>query len=207
MHDSTGLWDKKQCTDTLVTSYVMEACHGQKQCNLTASPGVMGAVGCSSLYVYLKTVYACVEVRAIKGEFVDRQLLTKGKFESQTGNEIKIEDVSSQEEVMTTPISIPTMDDLMTEISKNIDPKELIDLFFRNLNSESKSAKQLNEPISDNVLVRTELNEAKSTFLSDDINLDSLPLEQRDHTEGRISEYMPTKYKRYWTTGSDFSFY
>ena len=92
----------------------MEACHGQKQCNITASPGVMGAVGCSSLYVYLKTVYACVEVRAIKGEFVDRQLLTKGKFASQTGNEIKIEDVSSQKEIMTTPISIPTMNDLTT---------------------------------------------------------------------------------------------
>ena len=182
--------------NTLVTSYIMEACHGQKQFNLTAGPDGMGAVGCSSLYVYLKTVYACVEVRAIKGEFVDRQILTTEKSKSQTGNDIQIEDVSSQEET-TTPISIPTMDDWTSEkidISQKIDPKEVIDLFFKNLNSESSVARQQNEPLSDNVSVRTELNKAKSTFLIDEIHLDSLPLEQ--------DLVFP-----YWTFGSDFSFY
>ena len=193
MHDSTGLWDKKQCTDNLVTSYVMEACHGQKQCNLTASPGVMGAVGCSSLYVYLKTVYACVEVRAIKGEFVDRQILTRRKSKIQTGNEILIEDLSLHEEIMTTPISISTIDDLTTEEiynSQNIDPKEVIDLFFKNLITESSVTRQQDEPVYDNASVKTKISERQFTFQSEDINLDSLPLEQSDKSVGSISEYV-----------------
>ena len=79
--------DIKQCTDTPVTRYFMDACHGQKHCNLTASPRAMDAEGCSQLYVYLKTVYACVEVGVIKEEFVDRDILVTVDVDLKTGNE------------------------------------------------------------------------------------------------------------------------
>ena len=79
--------DIKQCTDNPVTRYFMDACHGQKHCNLTASPRAMDAEGCSQLYVYLKTVYACVEVGVIKEEFVDRDILATVVEDLKLGNE------------------------------------------------------------------------------------------------------------------------
>ena len=57
--------------DSTVTSYFITACHGQKHCNLTANPHALEVDGCSELYVYLKTVYACVDMRAIQDDFVD----------------------------------------------------------------------------------------------------------------------------------------
>ena len=72
MQDSAVVQDMKQCTDTPVTSYFIHACHGQKHCNLTANPLALEVDMCSALYVYLKTVYACVDMQAIQDTFVDR---------------------------------------------------------------------------------------------------------------------------------------
>jgi hypothetical protein len=96
VQDSAGVLEMKQCTNTPVTKYFMDACHGQKNCNLIASPKAMGAVICSLLYVYLKTVYACVEVSVINEEFVDRERSTAVKsysyLESDSGIEINVDD-------------------------------------------------------------------------------------------------------------------
>ena len=66
----------------------MEACHGQKQCNLTASPNIMGAV----------------------------------------------DDFTKKDR----------------DISKNIYPKEAIDLFFKNMITERRVARQWEECIFQN---------------------------------------------------------
>merc|ERR1711892_1151775 len=72
VQDSSVIPDMKKCTDTPVTSYFINACHGQKQCNLTANPLALEVDQCSELYVYLKTVFACVDMRVIQNAFVDR---------------------------------------------------------------------------------------------------------------------------------------
>ena len=66
--------DSQDCTQTPVTEYFIEQCHGQKTCNITANPQQLGAAVCNDHFVYLKTVYACVDMRAIIEEYVDRKL-------------------------------------------------------------------------------------------------------------------------------------
>ena len=65
--------DSQDCTQTPVTGYLIEQCHGQKTCNITANPQQLGAAVCNDHFVYLKTVYACVDMRAIMEEYVDRK--------------------------------------------------------------------------------------------------------------------------------------
>ena len=77
VQDSGVVENIKQCMDTPVTRHFMDVCHGQKHCNLTASPHMLGAQGCGELFVYLKTVYTCVNLGEIKDEFVVKMKNTK----------------------------------------------------------------------------------------------------------------------------------
>ena len=61
--DVSAFQDINQCTNTPVTSCLLSACHGQKRCNLTADPAELKASVCSDHFVYLKTVFACVDMR------------------------------------------------------------------------------------------------------------------------------------------------
>ena len=54
--DGAVVGDIKRCEATLATERVMRFCHGQKFCNLTGDPGLLGVDMCSDLYVVLKIV-------------------------------------------------------------------------------------------------------------------------------------------------------
>ena len=70
--DVSAFQDINQCTETPVTTSFLSACHGQKRCNLSADPAELQASVCSDHFVYLKTVFACVDMRAIEDKYVDR---------------------------------------------------------------------------------------------------------------------------------------
>ena len=48
------------CTRQSATSSVMQLCHGQRSCVVTADPVSLGSLACKDKHVYMKTTYACV---------------------------------------------------------------------------------------------------------------------------------------------------
>ena len=62
--------DLLKCEKTSVTSQVVSACHGQKDCSLLADPHILGVPECHDLHVFMKTTFACVDLSVFLPRFL-----------------------------------------------------------------------------------------------------------------------------------------
>ena len=108
----------KICDNISVTNKVMKYCHGEKKCNISADPELLGAEQCKGLELYLKTTFACVK----------KDILVEGYSVSEKKNITIANDES-----------IKVMNDASTEIDKsnpinqNITTTNHSEIFVNNL--------------------------------------------------------------------------
>jgi len=57
--DNSGK-NMKKCEKTDMTRSVIKYCHGRKECNIVADPGILGAPACQLQHVLLQITYACM---------------------------------------------------------------------------------------------------------------------------------------------------
>ena len=229
VQDGDNIQDIKHCTETPVTSNFLQVCHGQKRCNLTASPVMLQASVCSDHFVYLKTVFACVDMRVIEDEYVDRKnnQITERLQVTSTSRPIivlneeesKISHVSheisvtkgeaNKESTQVSPMNgqinvqqsfiLPSFGNIIpsifpeenlvtpsTFLSKNLNTRGSINIISDE--DKEKTKESLNSDILNSIATR------EWTILSDNINLDILPLEQDPNTvpdkNENFSEYI-----------------
>jgi len=211
--------DSQDCTHTPVTEYFIELCQGQKTCNITASPQQLGAPVCEDQFVYLKTVYACVDMRTIIEEYVDRKhepssktllidtestvipiKLETGESISETSDKDPLKSINTSDSVMEEPNHNIKVDDHFNETSNKDITHNLESDFIEVDNIPTDIIKQENnititpikEEASREIVVKkkalktSDILDSIATreynILSEDINLDILPLEQDPNT-------------------------
>ena len=209
--------DSQDCTHTPVTEYFIELCQGQKTCNITASPQQLGAPVCEDQFVYLKTVYACVDMRTLLEEYVDRKQKPTSKtplIDTETPalsisfeTENKASETSDKLHIKTSEkINVdPTQDTHFNEPETNeifaidnnahnlenkvdvvnktptktaIPEKSFTSTSIKDASSEKVAKKEV---VQNNVILDS-IATGEYNILSDDINLDILPLEQDPNT-------------------------
>ena len=210
-----------------MTEYFIEVCQGQKTCNITASPQQLGAPVCEDQFVYLKTVYACVDMRTLLEEYVDRKHkptskpplnvtetpvtpvnLETGDKISETSDKTYIKINNTSEKIIVQPRPITKVDDQFDEPTTNKEfTHEDIKVSFGEMDEhiEKKTVIPTHLATPENNLTTTSIKQASGervakkgdnkyidildsiatreyNILSEDINLDILPLEQDPNT-------------------------
>ena len=216
--DSAILGDIKKCENTPVTKSIMNSCHGQKQCNLTAEPQVMGVEVCNELYVFLKTTYACVVKEVLKEEIVDMKRKSNKEYNALDKNSkvtiaptdlinkteaysIGNEEIGNKENTVNESMydtSIPTVQDVQksssesphlskftpTKVEPNINSKDVDTSTTAHNNLTVNSLSEIQQtssnasPSIQEAEILSDLSTREWSVLSDNLNLDILPLEQ-----------------------------
>ena len=69
-YQSPPTQDIMKCEKTSVTSQIVSACHGQRDCNLLADPHILGVPECQDLHVFMKATFACVDLSIFLPRFL-----------------------------------------------------------------------------------------------------------------------------------------
>ena len=129
----------------------------QTNCRLPALPATLGAPSCAGLHTYIKTTYTCVPQQVIREEYVDREVTTTKKTTTTTS--ITSTTTSTTTSRTTTTISTTTTTTTTTTPPSSSPPT---------IQGDTSTPQQ-------SLSIR---DSSHWSVLSNDLNLDILPLEQ-----------------------------